>query len=98
MKNFMDEEFLLSNDVASVLYHNYAEKLPILDYHCHISAEETAKDRRFANLTELWLGGDHYKWRAMRSAGVPEDKITGNASDYEKFRAYASIMPKLISN
>lgn len=98
MKDFMNEEFLLSGEVASVLYHNYAEKLPILDYHCHISAEEIAADRRFSNITELWLAADHYKWRAMRSAGISEDKITGNASDYEKFRAYASVMPKLIGN
>ncbi|MBQ9121563.1 MAG: glucuronate isomerase [Clostridia bacterium] len=98
MKNFMDEEFLLSNDVASLLYHNYAEKLPIIDYHCHINPEDIAKDRRFNNITELWLSGDHYKWRAMRSAGVPEEKITGNASDYEKFRAYATVMPRLIGN
>ncbi|MBO5111220.1 MAG: glucuronate isomerase [Clostridia bacterium] len=98
MKKFMDEEFLLSNEVASLLYHNYAEKLPIIDYHCHINPSDIAEDRRFNNITELWLSGDHYKWRAMRSAGVPEEKITGNASDYEKFRAYATIMPRLIGN
>ena len=98
MKEFMNEEFLLSNDVASLLYHNYAEKLPIIDYHCHINPADIATDRRFNNITELWLSGDHYKWRAMRSAGIPEEKITGNASDYEKFKAYASVMPRLIGN
>ena len=98
MKNFMDEEFLLSTDIASLLYHNYAEKLPIIDNHCHINPSDIATDRRFNNITELWLSGDHYKWRAMRSAGVPEEKITGNASDYEKFRAYATVMPRLIGN
>ena len=98
MKEFMNEEFLLSNDVASLLYHNYAEKLPIIDYHCHINPADIATDRRFNNITELWLSGDHYKWRAMRSAGIPEETITGNASDYEKFKAYASVMPRLIGN
>jgi glucuronate isomerase len=81
----MDEDFLLNTDAAKKLYHGYAEKMPILDYHCHISPMEIAQDRKFENITQLWLGGDHYKWRQMRSNGVPEKYITGDASDYEKF-------------
>lgn len=98
MKNFLDNDFLLKTDTAKALYHNYASKLPIIDYHCHISPKEMAEDKSYANITELWLGGDHYKWRAIRSCGVPEKYITGDASDYEKFKAYASCMPKLIGN
>ncbi|MBP5582194.1 MAG: glucuronate isomerase, partial [Ruminococcus sp.] len=81
MKRFMDEDFLLSNDTAAELFHGFAEKLPIIDYHCHIDPEEIAEDRRFDNITQVWLGGDHYKWRLMRSAGVEEKYITGDADD-----------------
>jgi glucuronate isomerase len=98
MKKFMDEDFLLTTDTAKVLYHEYASKLPIIDYHCHVSPKEIAEDRRFSNITELWLGGDHYKWRAIRSNGVDEKYITGDASDYEKFREFCKVMPKLIGN
>ena len=98
MKKFLDEDFLLNNETAKVLYDNYASKLPIIDYHCHVSPKEIAEDKHYSSITELWLGGDHYKWRAIRSCGVPEKYITGDASDYEKFKAYASIMPKLIGN
>jgi len=98
MKTFMGKNFLLSNDTAKALYHNYAEKLPIIDYHCHVSPREIAEDRRYDNIQELWLGGDHYKWRAIRTCGVPEKYITGDASAYEKFRAFATVMPKLIGN
>lgn len=98
MYRFLDDNFLLYNDAARLLYHNYAEKLPIIDYHCHVSPKEIAEDKRYSNITELWLGGDHYKWRAMRSDGVAEKYITGDASDYEKFRAYARAMPRLIGN
>ena len=98
MKKFMDQDFLLSNDVAKALYHNYAAKLPIIDYHCHISPKEIAEDKTYNNITEIWLGGDHYKWRAMRCNGVPEEYITGSASDYDKFRAWCKCMPKLIGN
>ncbi len=98
MKPFMDEDFLLSTETAKILYHTYAEPLPILDYHCHVSPKEIAENRGFSNIAEVWLGGDHYKWRAMRSCGVEERCITGDASDYEKFFAYASVMPKLIGN
>ena len=98
MKKFMDESFLLKTETAKLLYDNYASKLPIIDYHCHISPKEMAENKSYRNITELWLGGDHYKWRAIRSCGVPEKYITGDASDYEKFKAFATVMPKLIGN
>ena len=98
MKKFLDEDFLLSTETAQVLYDNYASKLPIIDYHCHVSPKEIAENKSYSNITELWLGGDHYKWRAIRSCGVAEKYITGDASDYEKFKAYATVMPKLIGN
>ena len=98
MIKFITDDFLLKNETAKLLYDNYASKLPIIDYHCHISPKEIAEDKKYSSITELWLGGDHYKWRAMRSCGVSEDLITGNASDYEKFKAYAECMPKLIGN
>lgn len=94
----MCEDFLLETETAKALYHTYAEKLPIIDYHCHVSPKEIFEDRVYNNITELWLGGDHYKWRAMRTCGVPEEYITGNASDYDKFRAWCKTMPKLIGN
>ena len=98
MKPFMDEDFLLDSDVAKVLYHNYAAEMPIIDYHCHVSPKEIAEDRKYENITEIWLGGDHYKWRAMRCFGLPERVITGDASDYEKFEAFSSVLPSLIGN
>ena len=98
MKDFLNDDFLLENDVAEILYHNYAENMPIIDYHCHISSEEIYNDKRYENITQLWLYGDHYKWRAMRSCGISERVITGDASDYEKFEAYCSAMPQLIGN
>ena len=98
MRKFMDENFLLSTPTAEKLYHNIAEKLPIIDYHCHINPRDIAEDRKFENISQIWLGGDHYKWRVMRAGGISEDKITGNAPDREKFRAFASVMPKLIGN
>ncbi|MCD7838322.1 MAG: glucuronate isomerase [Clostridiales bacterium] len=98
MKAFMDQDFLLSTETAKKLYHEVAEQLPIIDYHCHIDPQEIAEDRKFENITQVWLGGDHYKWRQMRTCGVAEDKCTGDASDREKFRAFASILPQLIGN
>jgi len=98
MRAFMDEDFLLSTATAKALYHEIAEPLPIIDYHCHISPQEIAEDRKFDSITQVWLGGDHYKWRLMRAAGVPEEEVTGNASDREKFRAFARIMPEIIGN
>ncbi len=98
MKPFMNGDFLLETETARSLYHECAEKLPIIDYHCHISPQEIAEDRVFSTITQIWLGGDHYKWRLMRAGGVPEDLVTGNGDDREKFRAYAALMPKLIGN
>ena len=98
MKAFLDDEFLLSNDTASLLYHKYAEKMPVLDYHCHIQPREIAEDRQFDNITQVWLGGDHYKWRQMRSNGIDEYYITGGASDREKFQKWAETLEKAIGN
>ena len=98
MKQFMDKDFLLSNDTAKTLYHDYAAKMPIVDYHCHINPQEIYEDRRFENITQVWLGGDHYKWRVMRSNGVEEYYITGGASDREKFQKFAEALPKCIGN
>ena len=78
MKAFMDKDFLLETETAKKLFHDYAEKTPILDYHCHINPKEIAEDRQFDNITQVWLGGDHYKWRFMRSCGVDEKYITGD--------------------
>ena len=98
MRAFMDADFLLQTETARTLFHEHAESQPILDYHCHINPAEIAADRQFSSITEVWLGGDHYKWRAMRSAGVPENLITGDADPRDKFRAWAQTMPGLIGN
>ncbi len=98
MKKFLDNNFLLNNEVAVKLYHDYAKDMPIYDYHCHLSPEEIAGNKSYRNITELWLGGDHYKWRAMRSNGVNEEYITGAASDYDKFKAFAGTMPYCLGN
>ena len=98
MRNFMDADFLLTTETARHLFHTYAAKQPIIDYHCHLSPKEIAEDKRYNNITEVWLYGDHYKWRAMRSCGVSEKFITGDASDFEKFQAYCRCMPKLAGN
>ena len=84
MKKYMDENFLLESESAIRLYHDYASKLPIIDYHCHLSPREIAENKTFSNITELWLYADHYKWRVMRSCGVDEKYITGQSSDFEK--------------
>ena len=98
MKTFMDKDFLLSNPTAVKLYHEYAATTPVLDYHCHINPKEIAEDRKFDNITQVWLGGDHYKWRFMRSCGVDEKYITGDASDKEKFLKWAEVLGKAIGN
>ncbi len=98
MKSFMDDDFLLSNETAKILYHDYAKQMPIIDYHCHINPQEIAEDRSFENMTQVWLGGDHYKWRQMRSNGIDESYITGSASDYEKFEKWAETLQKAIGN
>ena len=84
MKKFMDKDFLLTTETSKKLYHDYAEVTPIIDYHCHINPKEIAEDKKFENITQVWLGGDHYKWRQMRSNGVEEKYITGDATDREK--------------
>nr|WP_300650742.1 glucuronate isomerase [uncultured Anaerobutyricum sp.] len=98
MKKFMDKEFLLETETAQKLFHEYAEKMPIVDYHCHINPQEIAEDRKFENITQVWLGGDHYKWRQMRSNGVDEYYITGGASDREKFQKWAETLELAIGN
>ncbi|MDD3921807.1 MAG: glucuronate isomerase [Eubacteriales bacterium] len=111
MRAFMDRDFLLENDTAKHLYADVAEKLPIIDYHCHIQPREIFEDRQYKNLAQLWLGGretapdgstriagDHYKWRLMRSYGVPERYITGEAEDYERFKQFAQALPYAIGN
>ena len=98
MKPFMDEDFLLFTDTAKTLYHDYAKQMPIVDYHCHISPKEIAEDIRFDNITQLWLGGDHYKWRLMRANGIDEKYITGNASDRDKFQKWAETLELAIGN
>lgn len=98
MTEFIGKDFLLQTPTAKTLYHEHAAKMPIVDYHCHISPEELAKDHKFKNITEVWLGGDHYKWRLMRANGVDEKYITGDGDDYEKFLAYAKTLPRAIGN
>ena len=95
---FIHEDFLLETPQARRLYHAHAEALPLIDYHCHLSPREIAEDLRWPDMATLWLGGDHYKWRAMRTAGVEERFITGDASPWEKFEKYAQTMPKLLRN
>ncbi len=94
----MDKDFLLQTDVAKELYHNHAAKMPIFDYHCHINPQEIAEDKKYDNITQLWLYGDHYKWRGMRTNGVPEKYCTGNASDWEKFEKWAETVPHTLRN
>ena len=98
MKAFMDKDFLLETETAQKLYHEYAAKMPIVDYHCHIDPQQIAEDRKFENITQVWLGGDHYKWRQMRSNGVEERYITGDAPDREKFQKWAETLEKAIGN
>jgi len=98
MRPFLHADFLLQNDVAADLYHRVAEKLPIIDFHCHLSPQQMATDHRFRSITEIWLEGDHYKWRAMRANGVPERFCTGDASDWEKFEAWARTVPDTLRN
>ena len=98
MKPFMDKDFLLQTETARKLYHEKAAALPIIDYHCHLDPKMVAEDHRFSSITELWLGGDHYKWRAMRTNGVDEHYITGEASDWEKFQKWAETVPYCMRN
>ena len=98
MKNFLDKDFLLETETAQELFHYAAKGEPIYDYHCHLIPAQIAENKKFANLTEVWLGGDHYKWRMMRAMGIDEFYITGGAEPYEKFLAWARTVENLIGN
>ena len=98
MSHFIHDNFLLETDSARLLYHSFAKSQPILDYHCHLDPGDVAANRRFNNLYEIWLEGDHYKWRAMRACGVDEVLCTGNADPYDKFMAWAQSVPQLLRN
>lgn len=100
MKAFMDQDFLLNSEPAKQLYHNYAASMPIIDYHCHVSPQHIAQDMRYTSITDVWLAGDHYKWRLMRANGVPEAEITGSLQDdpYCTFFRFAETLPKAIGN
>lgn len=98
MKSFLNEDFLLQTPTAQQLYHEHAAKMPILDYHNHLPPAEIAANKQFKNITEIWLKGDHYKWRAMRSNGIDENNITGNADDYTKFKVWAATVPHTMRN
>lgn len=98
MKPFLDSEFLLQTETARMLYHEHAQKMPIIDYHCHLNPQEIAENHRFADLTEIWLGGDHYKWRAMRANGVAEEYITGNKPPFEKLLKWADTLQHAMRN
>ena len=99
MKNFLNKDFMLKSETAQFLYHKTAADLPIIDYHCHINPKDIAENKRYGNLAEIWLTcGDHYKWRTIRANGYGEEFVTGNASDYDKFKAFAYTLPKCIGN
>lgn len=95
---FLSEDFLLNNETAKTLFHKYAEKMPIIDYHCHLDPKEIYENKKYDNLTQIWLGGDHYKWRLLRANGVPEKLITGDGDDYEKFLAFAKTLESSFGN
>jgi len=98
MKKFIEENFLLETSTAQQLYHEFAAQMPIIDYHNHLSPEQIAQNFQFENLTQVWLYGDHYKWRAMRTNGVPEKYCTGDATDYEKFEQWSATVPYTLRN
>ncbi|GEL14176.1 hypothetical protein LCO01nite_17250 [Lapidilactobacillus concavus] len=99
---FLDQDFLLETPIAQQLFHKYAQKMPIIDFHCHLNPEEIYENRNFKNITRIWLNegtyGDHYKWRLMRANGVDEDLITGDGDDYDKFVAWAKTIEKSVGN
>ena len=96
--SFINDDFMLKNETAKKLYHSYAKNLPIIDYHCHIPPQKIAENYKFKNAYDLFLGGDHYKWRLMRSNGIDEEYITGNADDFEKWKLFAKTVPLMIGN
>src|SRR5699024_4544696 len=95
---FIDEDFMLTTKTGRQLYHEVAKNLPIIDYHCHLNPVLIANNHRFTSITDLWLGGDHYKWRAMRANGILEALITGDGDDWEKFNAWAATVENLVGN
>src|SRR5690625_2036969 len=98
MSSFLSDNFLLQSQAAQTLYHEYAASQPIIDYHCHLPPAEIARNKNFDNLTNIWLDGDHYKWRAMRALGIDEKFITGNAPDKQKFIKWAETVPYTVRN
>jgi len=96
--HYLSDDFLLHNKTALALYQEYAGAMPILDYHCHLSPRQIAEDAKFGTITEVWLKGDHYKWRAMRTNGIDENDITGTASDEKKFSRWAQTLPRALRN
>lgn len=98
MKEFLGKDFVLTTETAKRLYHDYAEKMPVFDFHCHLPIKEIYEDKHFRSVTEVWLGGDHYKWRLMREYGVDESYITGDKSDWEKFAKFAEVLPYAVGN
>ncbi len=98
MKKFLDQDFLLDTETGKRLYHEYASPLPIIDYHCHLPAKQIAVNHRFENLTDIWLRGDHYKWRAMRMNGIDEAFISGEKNDWEKFLKWSETVPYTLRN
>src|SRR6187551_3726997 len=98
MKDFLDKDFFLTTETSKLLYHDYASNMPVIDYHNHLSPKEIAEDINFHNLTQAWLYGDHYKWRAMRTNGVNEKFITGNADDWKKFEQWSATVPYTLRN
>ena len=98
MTKYMNEDFLLTTKAARELYHRHAEKMPIIDYHCHLPPAEIAEDKRWTDIAQVWLGGDHYKWRQMRSNGVDERYCTGDAPWHDKFVKFAETMERLVKN
>ena len=99
MKNIINDSFMLKTDTARKLYHEHAEGMPIIDYHNHLSPREICEDRTYENMTAVWLGGDHYKWRAMRAMGYPEELVTGGSvDDYKRFLAYADTVQSCVGN
>jgi glucuronate isomerase len=98
MKKFLNKNFLLQSDTAQTLYHDYAKEMPIIDYHCHLPPDQVANDINFENITQAWLYGDHYKWRAMRTNGVDESYCTGSQPDFEKFQKWAETVPYTLRN
>ena len=98
MNDRFSEELFLTNETGKMLYHKYAEHMPIIDYHCHLQPVEIAENKEFEDLGEMWLRGDHYKWRCMRTFGIDEEYITGDASYCEKYMKFAEILPQLVGN